>query len=298
MSLLRSYLFVPGNNESLLGKAFRAGADAVVLDLEDAVPEPEKAQARVCVRAALGREATAQGSVPAFVRINSLASEHWRADIDAVIGPEIAGVRVPKAEDIESLCRLSDAISSREISLGMAPGSIRVVATIESARGLARLGSLARGPRICGFTFGSADYLADIGGDPADELATLFARSALVVTSRSERLAPPVASVFTRLSDDDGLRADTLRQKALGFFGRSAIHPRQLPAIHEAFDPTPAEVDRARKEIAAWEAAAAQGRGALQTEGGFVDLAVVRRARAILELHEGTVSGGARKGPR
>lgn len=298
MRLLRSFLFAPGNNQGMLGKAFRAGADAVVLDLEDAVPESEKAAARVCVLAALSLEATSPRPVPAFVRINSLASAHWRADVEAVIGPDIAGIRVPKVEDVESLCRLSDAITARENSLGMAAGSTPVVATIESARGLARLESVARGPRIRGVAFGAADYVADIGADPLDDRATLLARSLLVLTSRSERLAPPVASVFTRLSDDAGLRADTLSQKALGFFGRSAIHPRQLPIIHEAFDPTPAEVERARKEIAAYEAAHAQGRGAVRAEGGFVDLAVVRRAHAVLELHEATAGEAARKDPR
>ncbi len=295
MKLLRSYLFAPGDNEAVVGKALRAGADAVVLDLEDAVPDAEKAHARACVREALSRGVA---PVRAFVRINSLASEHWRADVDAVVGPEIAGLRVPKVEDLESLCRLNDAISGRERFLGMDEGSIRVTATIESARGVARIESLARGPRVSGFTFGAADYVADMGADPADELATLFARSALAVASRNARLAPPVASVFTRLGDDEGLRADTLRQKSLGFFGRSAIHPRQLPIIHEAFDPTPAEVDRARMEIAAYEAAHREGRGVSQTGGGFVDLALLRRARAILELHESTAGEAARKDPR
>jgi len=295
MKLLRSYLFAPGNNEAVIGKALAAGADAVVIDLEDAVPESEKARARACVRAALSRGVA---PVPAFVRINSLASEHWRADVDAVAGPEIAGLRVPKVEDIESLCRLHEEISARERFLGMTTGSIRVTATIESARGVVRIESVARGPRVCGFTFGAADYAADIGADPEDEFATLFARSALIVASRSARLAPPVASVFTRLSDERGLRADTLRQKSLGFFGRSAIHPRQLAVIHEIFDPTPAEVERARKDIAAYEAAGREGRGASQTDGGFVDLAIVRRARAILELHEETAGETPRKDPR
>ena len=104
--------------------------------------------------------------------------------------------------------------------------------------------------------------------------------------------------MFMRLSDEDGLRADTLRQKSLGFFGRSAIHPRQLSVIHEVFDPTPAEVDRARKEVAAHQAASRDGRGVSQMDGGFVDLAVVRRARAILDLHEGTAAEAARKDPR
>ena len=299
MPLLRSYLFAPGNNRDVLGKAFRAGADALVLDLEDAVPESEKARARACVRESLVLNASQPGAVPAFVRINALASEHWRADVDAVAGPEIAGLRAPKVEDLESLCRLDDAITAREQSLGLTAGSIRVVATIESARGIARIETLARGPRMSGFTFGAADFAADVGADPADELSTLFARSALVMASRSGRLAPPVASVFTNLSDENGLRADTRRQKALGFFGRSAVHPRQIPVIHEVFDPTPAEIEEARHAIASHESAGREGRGVSQSEGRFIDLAVVRRARAILELHEGTAAatGAPRKDP-
>ena len=299
MRLLRSYLFAPGSDDVLLGKAFRAGADAVVLDLEDSVPEGEKERARANVRSAIARHAAAPaGPVLAFVRINSLHSPHWRADVDALTGPEVAGLRVPKVEDSVSLCRLNDAILAREHSLGLPAGSIRIVATIESARGIARLGSMARSPRVRGFTFGAADYVADLGADPSDDLATLFARSALVVESRSARLEPPVASVFTRLNDDEGLRADTLKQRALGFFGRSAIHPRQLPVIHRAFDPTAAEVERARKEIAVYEAAGAQGRGASQWDGGFIDLAIVRRARAVLELHGAAAAEAAREDPR
>ncbi|MBX7184738.1 MAG: CoA ester lyase [Vicinamibacteria bacterium] len=297
MRALRSYLFAPGNNEDIIGKAFRAGADAIVLDLEDAVPESEKARARATARTALIKEGRAE-AVPAYVRINSLASEHWRADVDAVLGPEVAGLRVPKVEDLASLCRLNDSIAAREKSLGLPEGRIRIIATIESARGLVRLEALARGPRVQGFTFGAADYVADIGAEAGDDTATLFARSRLVAISRSERLDPPVASVFTHLHDTEGLRADTLRQKALGFFGRSAIHPRQLPAIHAAFTPTAAEVSRAREDLSAFEAAGALGQGASQTEGRFIDLAVVRRARAILELHEDAADRVARKDAR
>ena len=286
MRLLRSYLFVPGTNETLLAKVFKAGADAVVLDLEDAVAESEKARARTGASAALLREANAAAGPLTFVRINSLESTHWRADVDAVVDRGVAGLRVPKAEDLESICRLNDAIGDRERSLGLAQGSIGVTATIESARGIANIANIARGPRIRGFTFGAADFCADIGADPADDAAVLFARSVLVVASRAARLAPPVASVFTQINDDEALRGDTLRQKQLGFFGRSAIHPRQIPIIHEAFDPTPDEVGQARRVIAAHEAAAADGRGAAQTEGAFIDLAVVRRARSILDLHE------------
>jgi citrate lyase subunit beta/citryl-CoA lyase len=291
MRLLRSYLFAPGNNETLLRKVFAAGADAVVLDLEDAVPESEKARARACVTTALASEAanahSGSGDGPAtFVRINSLDSGHWRTDVDAVAGPRLAGLRIPKAEDLDSLCRLNDALSDRERALGLEPGSIRVVATIETARGLARVASIARAPRLSGFTFGAADFCADVAADPSDDAATLFARSALVMASRDRRLAPPIASVFTSLTDGEGLRADTERQKRLGFFGRSAIHPRQVPIIHAIFEPTAEEVAAAQAVVAAYAAAGREGRGVTQTGGGFVDRAIVRRAQATITLHE------------
>ena len=219
MRLLRSYLFAPGNDEGLLGKAFRAGADAVVLDLEDAVPESEKSRARTCVSEALASEtsSSAGGGPPVvFVRINGLDSAHWRLDVDAVLGPSISGIRVPKVESLDSLCRLHDTLSERERMLGLAPGSFSVVATIETARGLARVDSLARAPRLWGFTFGAADFSADVSADPDDHTATLYARSTLVTFSRAHRLSPPVAAVFTRLNDDEGLRVDTERQKGLG----------------------------------------------------------------------------------
>jgi citrate lyase subunit beta/citryl-CoA lyase len=285
MTLFRSYLFAPGNNKKLLDKVFTAGADAVVLDLEDAVPESEKAGGRRSVAAALAESAPPLRP-PAFVRINSLQSEYWRADVDAVVGPSLAGIRVPKVESLEALCRLNDALSAREGSLGLPGGSVRVVATIESARGLSRLPSLARAPRLSGFVFGAADFVADIGVDAASDLTTLFARSALVVASRDRRLSPPVASAFTRLHDDDGLRADTEAQKRLGFFGRSALHPRQVPIIHQVFNPSLEDVAAARGAVAAFESGQRDGRGATQSDGDFLDLATVRRARAVIALAE------------
>lgn len=293
MKLLRSYLFAPGNNESLLDKVFRAGADAVVLDLEDAVPESEKERARACVRAALGHLGDRRGErrgPPVFVRINSLASAHWRLDVGAAVGPGVAGIRVPKAESLESLCRLSDAIAERERATGLALGSIGVVATIESARGITRVDEIARGPRVMGFTFGAADFCADVGADAGDGASTLHARSMIVAVSRARRLPAPVAAVFTRLDDDTALFEDSRRQGALGFFGRSAIHPRQVPVIHRAFDPTAEEAASARETIRAYEAALGAGSGATRAGSLFVDAAMVRKARALVELYEERVA--------
>ena len=291
MTWLRSYLFAPGNSEKLVAKVFGAGADAIVLDLEDAVPPSEKVRARQLVAKALSRTAPAggrgaDGRPSVFVRINALDSQEWREDINASVTPAVAAIRVPKAESLDMFCRLNDAISQREELAGLRVGSLAVVATIESARGLARVDEIGGAPRLSGFTFGSSDYCADVGADPIDETATLFARSRLVMASRCHRLNPPVASVFTRLDDDAGLRADTMKQRALGFFGRSAVHPRQLATIHQLFSPTDDEVKASRDIVAAFETSRSQGVGALQTGGGFVDAAVVRRAEATIELSE------------
>ena len=130
-----------------------------------------------------------------FVRINSVGSTHWRADLDAVIGPGLRGIRLAKTESLESLCRVHAALTDRERTLGLEAGSVSVVATIETARGVQNLDSLIRAPRLRGFTFGAADFCADISADPGDEVATLHAASRLVIASRAGRLAPPVASV-------------------------------------------------------------------------------------------------------
>jgi citrate lyase subunit beta / citryl-CoA lyase len=292
MALLRSYLFAPGNQPKLLDRVFRSGADAVVLDLEDAVPASEKTGARRLVAATLmsQRLSTADegsGVGPrVFVRMNSTGTDYWRADIDAVIGPGISGIRVPKAESLEAMCRVHDAVSAREHSLGLPKGSIRLVATIETARGLNQVEALATAPRLAGFTFGAADFCADIRADPADPMATLHACSRLVTASRAGRIAPPVGSVFTELQDLEALRVDTERLKRLGFFGRSAIHPRQVEIINAVFQPTVAEVAAAREVVAAYETAERGGSGVTRMGGVFVDVAVVRRARALLGLSE------------
>mgnify|MGYP000063309506 CR=1 FL=1 len=290
MALLRSYLFAPGNQPKLLDRVFECGADAVVLDLEDAVPASEKAAARRLVASALAGAFSANDAqateASVFVRINPTGTGHWRADIDAVTGPGITGIRIPKTETLESMCRVHDAVLDRERLLGLRTGSVRLVATIETARGIAQVESIAAAPRLMGFTFGAADFCADISANLSDRMATLHACSRLVIVSRAARLAPPIAPVFTDLQDLEGLRLDTERLKHLGFFGRSAIHPRQIGIINSVFEPSAGEVAAAREVVAAYEAAEEEGSGVTRIGALFVDLAVVRRARTVLELSE------------
>jgi citrate lyase subunit beta/citryl-CoA lyase len=286
VALLRSYLFAPGNSETLLGKVWLAGADAVVLDLEDAVPPGEKRRAREMVRRALeGRGAA--GRPRAFVRINGCETSLWRDDLDAVVVPALAGVRLPKSETPEQV-RLVDAELSRlESARGIQPGRLELALTIETAAGVLAAGALASAsPRVRNLGFGAADFAQDVGAEvSANEAETLVARSLLVLQSRAQGLSPPVASAYADLTDEEGLRRTSEAARRLGFFGRSCIHPRQVAVVNRVFTPTSAAVERARAVVAAYEAASAAGSGAVAlADGEFVDLAVVRRARRVLEV--------------
>lgn len=285
MALFRSYLFAPGNSEKLLQKVFTAGADAVVLDLEDAVPPAEKLHARRMVAALLERR-HASASLPVYVRVNGMETGLWREDLAAIVSPGLRGVRLPKAESAADVGRFVDALQEEESRKGLAPGAIEVVCTIETARGVCAARELAACPRVANLTFGAADFAQDAGVDPGEEeTETLVARSQLVLASRAAGIDPPVASVFTRVHDDEGLRRSTQAARRLGFFGRSVIHPRQLPVVHEVFTPAAEEVARAREIVEVFEAALARGSGsALTGDGRFVDVAVARRARALLAL--------------
>jgi citrate lyase subunit beta/citryl-CoA lyase len=285
--VLRSYLFAPADNRRILDKVLSAGADAIVFDLEDAVAPAAKVAARETLRSKL-ETLPATGAPPLWVRINPVGSGLWRDDLAAVVGPWLSGIRIPKAQDPEAVERVAELISLREASSGMAPGSVALTLTIESALGVERCGELARCERVSHLCFGNIDFLADIGArDSEDGLAALYAHSRVVLASRVAGIHPPIAPVQTRLDDPDALRSSTERFRNLGFFGRSCIHPKQLPAIHEVFTPSADEVAEAREIIAAYQKGLASASGAEVTAGGqFVDIAVVKRAWAVIELAE------------
>jgi citrate lyase subunit beta/citryl-CoA lyase len=284
---IRSYLFAPADNQRILDKVFTAGADAVVLDLEDAVAPAAKAAARETLRSNLEGPST-PGRPPIWVRINSVGSGIWRDDLAAVVGPWLSGVRIPKAQDPEAIQRVAEFIALREASARMTPGSVSLTLTIESALGVENCRDLARCERVTNLCFGNIDFLADIGARDAEGgLATLYAHSRVVLASRVAGIDPPIAPVLTRLDNEETLRSTTERFRDLGFFGRSCIHPKQLAVVHDVFTPSPEEVAEAREIIAAYETGLENASGSEVTKSGqFVDIAVVKRARAVIELAE------------
>lgn len=268
---IRSYLYVPASDPRRVDKALGSDADAVVLDLEDAVAPNRKSEARKTAQRLL----ESAPPKPVLVRVNAPGSSLAAEDLEAVAGPNLFGVRLPKAEDPQEVRRAAETLEGS--------GAI-VQCLIESALGLELAFELARShARVTGVSLGEADLAADLGA--RDEAGLLYARSRVVVASKAAGLAGPVQSVYTDVRDLDGLRRSTQEGRGLGFVGRSAIHPAQLPVINEAFTPTEEEVAEAEQLLARLEESAGEGTGAFVLEDGrFVDKAVVEGARSTLAL--------------
>jgi citrate lyase subunit beta/citryl-CoA lyase len=263
--LPRSYLFVPGNRPERFDKAMAAGADAVILDLEDAVPAAEKDGAREAVQRWLrAREAAASPQV--LVRINACGTPQHEADVEAC-RHGVHGVVLPKSEQVAALTQLAQAL----------PG-VALLPLIETAAGFAAVPELARAPNVQRLVFGSIDFQHDLGIDGEGE-ELLYFRSQLVLHSRLAGLASPVDGVSTALDDAPRVHAEALRARRLGLGAKLCIHPRQIAPVHEAFAPTPAQLDWARRVLAAADAAAG---AAVALDGAMVDRPVILRAQVLL----------------
>ena len=264
----RSWLYVPGHRPERTAKALASGADAVVVDLEDAVPAEQKVAAR---QAALDLLADRGRSPQVWVRINSPALGVGQDDVAALAGSSADGLRIPRAEDPDVVHDVAERTGHRLQLL------------LETALGLSRAAELACAHELVrGIGLGEADLAADLLVE-GDEGLT-WARGAVVVAARAARLPSPVQSVWTDVADLAGLRQSSLAGRAAGFFGRSVVHPNQLPVVHDVFTPTPDEIDAARAVLRTAEAAATRGEVAvLDAEGRFVDPAVVDRARVVLD---------------
>lgn len=265
-SLARSYLFVPGNRPERFDKALAAGADAVIFDLEDAVPVADKRMAREAVMCWLqAREETTSPQI--LLRINACGTPQHEADIEACLHG-VHGVLLPKSERLAELTQLAQAL----------PG-VALLPLIETALGFAAVPELARAPNVQRLVFGSIDFQHDLGIEGEGE-ELLYFRSQLVLHSRLAGLAAPVDGVSTALDDPPRVHAEALRARRLGLGAKLCIHPRQIAPVHEAFAPTPAQLDWAHRVLAAADAA----RGAaVALDGAMVDRPVILRAQALLD---------------
>jgi citrate lyase subunit beta / citryl-CoA lyase len=264
----RSLLFVPGNRPERFQKAAQSGADAIILDLEDAVPPAEKVSARDAIRQQWPQLLALD--VPLVVRVNAADSAAWPQDLAALAGLQrLAAVMVPKAESAEALRQAHEALSG-----------VAVLPLVESAAGYDALHHIAAAPGVLRLALGHIDFMADTGlqcSDDERELAPL--RFAMAMASRLQRLAPAIDGVTVAIDDADALREDTQRALRFGFGAKLCIHPRQVAGVHEAMAPSAEELDWARRVVAA---DAASGGAAVQLDGRMVDAPVVLRAQRLL----------------
>ena len=290
MRLLRSFLFGPGNRPRILQKVGECGADAVILDLEDAVPIAEKEATRPAVRAAVETITTC----PVYVRINPLVAATGfsqpigEADLQAVVCPRLAGIILPKAESPADVRYADQVLHGLEQQCGLAAGAIDLMPIIETALGVQRVYDIASaGTRVKRVAFGAGDFTRDIGVKwSRREIESLHARSCIVIASRAAGLEPPLDSVWVNLQDQRGLLRSTQLAKQLGFQGKMAIHPSQVAGINTTFSPTAADIAFAHRVIAAFEKAEAQGLAAIQLDGQFIDYPIVESARRVLAVAE------------
>lgn len=261
MALARSYLFVPANRPERVARARASGADAVIVDLEDAVPPQDKERAR---EQAAG---TLDEASPVILRINAAGTRWFADDLELCRQPGVAAVMLPKAEGIDAVCAVVEH-TYRD-----------VLALIETARGIDGARAIAQVPGVARLVFGSVDLQLDLGIEGEDEELHWY-RSQLVLASRLGGLPSPVDGVTAAIDDDDRLRADVRRALRFGFGAKLCIHPRQIAGVHAAFAPTAEQIEWARRVV---EADAAAGGAAFALDGRMIDAPVVRRAATLLE---------------
>ena len=287
-----SLLYTPGNEPGKVAKVGTYGADAVVLDLEDAVPIDQKESARAAVRQAIPSVKSHGGRV--YVRINPLGqkTDFSRSlgvpDLEGVACPELDGVVVPKVESGQELVEVDLVLGRLEQRLGLPSGVIEVVPIIETALGLWNAYEIARSiPRVGSLHFGAGDFTRDLRLEwSREETELLYARSRLVMVCRAAGVQAPTDSVWVRLNDDEGMANSARRARGLGFQGKSCIHPRQVTIVNQVFSSvSPEELERARKIVAAFQEAEARSSASIQVDGQFVDYPLVESARQVLERH-------------
>lgn len=278
----RTYLFTPGNHERRVEKALGLDADAVILDLEDAVALAEKVASREHVRNALARPR----DCAAFVRVNAYDTEFCFGDIDAVVTNGLDGIVLPKLESVADLMSVDWMMQNLERDRGLEAASIDLIPIIETAKGAANIRDMVQADtRVKRFAFGAGDYTRDLGMDwSMAEGELLPIRSEVVLASRLGGLEPPIDTVFIHIKEHDAFRASCEHVKALGFQGKLCIHPDQVPVVNEVFTPTADTIAWSEKIVAAFNEAEKAGVASIQVDGYFVDYPIVEKAQRTVDL--------------
>ena len=279
--LMRSKLFVPASRPELFAKALAGDADAISFDLEDAVQESRKAEARGVLRDFLRQSSPRPGGKIVIVRVNGPTTPHFEADLTAVAGPVVDMINLPKPESADDVRAAADALARCEHANGV-ERPIGLLPNIESPRGLRLAAEIARAhPRVVGLQLGLGDLFEPFGIDRADAQA-VHAMQLAVRLAAAEASIWACDTVYGTVSDPDGYTREATAARRLGFVGKSCIHPTQVPLANAVFRPTDGEIAAARRVVEAAQGAERDGVGAFLVDGRMIDVPFIKRAQSIL----------------
>jgi citrate lyase subunit beta / citryl-CoA lyase len=278
---LRSFLFAPGNHARRVEKALTLDADAVILDLEDAVAIAEKPATRGAVVAAYQQPRTGL----LYVRVNAADTEFCHGDFAAIVQAGLDGIILPKVESAATIQTIDWLLTNLERERDLAAGGIDLIPIVETAKGLRDIDAiLGAGTRVKHCAFGAGDFTLDVNmiwSRAESELA--YARARVVTASRAAGIEAPLDTVWVDLQDEEGLEASTRLAQGFGFQGKMCIHPNQIGVVNRVFTPTNAEIDFAERVVAAFAQAEKEGSAAIQLDGKFIDYPIVYRAQRTLD---------------
>jgi citrate lyase subunit beta/citryl-CoA lyase len=285
--MFRSLIFVPSNSERYINKAKTLNADIVCFDLEDSVPTNQKDIARQLIKSALTMR-TAYQARNVYARINSYDSGMTTYDLEAVVQKGIDGIVLPKVSNDEEVSAVDRILINLEQEIGIQEKSIKIAATIESAKGVVNSYSIAKASdRVNMLVFGIFDFLYDMHLDyenGINEFECIYARSKIPVDARAAGVES-IDGIWQKIDDVEGLKKDAGIAKRLGYSGKSLIHPNQIEAVHAIFVPSANDIKWATKVVKALDEALenGKGKGAIRLEGKMIDAVHYKQARAILD---------------
>ncbi len=289
MMVLRSMLFVPGNSMRMITKAATLAADAIIFDLEDAVPLPDKETARIMIRDSI--KAVKSGGSYLFVRVNALTTKLTAEDLKFVAVEGIDGIVLAKTETRSDVLELGSMLEEAEKSHRLELGNLKIIPLIETAKGVVNAYEIASASqRVAAVSFGAGDYYRDLGRSVAslssEQTELLYARSQTVVGSRAAGVQAIDTVFFGLLTDREDLMKETLLALQLGFKGKLLIHPMQIEVANKVFSPSPNEAGYARRVVEAFEEAQARGLGAISFEGKMIDYMSYLQAKDLVSFVE------------
>jgi citrate lyase subunit beta / citryl-CoA lyase len=281
--LRRTMLFVPGNNPGMIRDAHIYGADSIIIELEDSVSINEKDAARLLVYHAL--TSLDFGNTEVLVRVNGLNTPYGKDDYEAIIRAKPDAIRMPKTETAQDVKEAEKLIDAIEKASGIKPGTIKMFAAIESAKGVLNAQQIAAASsRLIGLALGAEDFVTDLKTSRSqDGIELLTARSMILFAARAAGI-DAIDTVFTDVNDEEGFVREVRLIKQLGFDGKSIINPRQIEIVHSIFQPSTDEIIKSKKIIEAGREAEKKGSGVTGMDGRMIDRPVIERAYRIIAL--------------